>query len=104
MILLIWVHFLADFPAQTDAMALHKSSSDGWLGLHVLVYTLFMLFFGLKFALINGVLHFVVDWSTSRGTTYLWKQGKRHWFFSLIGFDQAIHMTILFYTYQWSLS
>ena len=58
MILLIWVHFLADFPAQTDAMALHKSSSNGWLGLHVLVYTIFMLFFGLKFALINGVLHF----------------------------------------------
>ena len=103
MILLVWGHFVADFLAQNDAMATRKSSSNKWLGLHALVYTAFMLFFGLRFALINGVLHFAVDWCSSRGTTYLWKRNERHWFFSLIGLDQAIHLTILFWTYQGGL-
>lgn len=104
MLLLIWMHFIADFLAQNDAMATRKSSSNLWLGAHALTYTAFMLIFGVRFALINGLLHFTVDWITSRGTTYLFKRGERHWFFSLIGLDQAIHMTILYYTYPGSLS
>jgi len=98
---LVWVHFIADFCCQTDKMAMLKSTRNKWLGIHVGVYTLFLFFWGWQFALINGVAHFITDWFTSRGTTYLWKKEQRHYFFVLIGFDQAIHMTTLILTYHW---
>ena len=43
----------------------------------------------------TGLAHF---WSRSRQA--LWKKGERHWFFVVIGLDQAIHMTCLFATYE----
>ena len=101
MILLIWIHFIADFGLQNDKMSLNKSSSNKWLAIHCLVYSIPLLWWGWKFALINGVLHFVVDWVTSRGTTKLWLMNERHWFFVLIGFDQAIHLTLLYQIKIW---
>lgn len=106
-IVIFWLHFLADFIMQTDKMALNKSTSFKWLSIHALVYSVpFLLYFsftydplfGLTFALINGILHWIVDAVTSRVTAYLWKKEQRHWFFVVIGLDQAIHMTCLVVT------
>jgi membrane-bound metal-dependent hydrolase YbcI (DUF457 family) len=83
-------------------MAINKSKDNFWLGLHVSFYTLsILIIFGWKFAIINGILHFITDYITSRGTSYLWKTDQRHLFFTLIGFDQAIHLTTLALTYRW---
>ena len=80
-------------------MAIGKSTSIEWLGLHVCAYGLpFWLFFSPRYVLFNVCLHFVVDFFTSKLTSYLWKAEKRHWFFVVIGADQAIHMTLLFLT------
>lgn len=94
----IWIHWMADFIFQTDKMAINKSTSIRWLSSHVLAYSAFFLPFGIKFALINGAAHFVTDFCTSRATSYLWKKGDRHNFFVVIGFDQALHLTILLLT------
>jgi phage-related holin len=77
-------------------MALNKSSSNKWLGIHCFIYALPFLYFGFKFALVAGISHFVIDYVTSRVNANLWKQGKRGMFFKNIGFDQALHMTVLF--------
>jgi len=98
-VMLIWIHFVADFVLQTDSMAKNKSSSNKWLGLHILVYTLPWFYFGWLFAIINGAAHFVTDYITSRITSRLWKAGEVHYFFIVVGLDQAIHMTTLFVTY-----
>lgn len=106
---IFWLHFIADFLLQSDKMALNKSHSFKWLSIHALVYSLpFLVYFsvmydplfGLTFAVINGILHWVVDAITSRVTAYLWKKEERHWFFTVIGLDQAIHMTCLVVTYK----
>jgi len=95
---LVWLHFLSDFILQTDKMAINKSSSNKWLGIHVLVYSIPLLVFGWQFALINCLAHAITDFFSSRATSYLWKKNERHWFFVVIGLDQAIHITCLFMT------
>lgn len=97
-LILVWLHFFADFILQTDKMAINKSSNVKWLSIHILVYSLPLFYFGWKFALLNGAMHWITDFCTSRATTYLWKKEERHWFFVVIGLDQAIHMSCLFLT------
>ena len=116
-LLLIWVHFVADFILQSDWMARGKSK-DSWILLtHVLIYTVPLLLLGIFFmlrihisigsplavhwALVNGVLHFATDYVSSRITTKLWSEQKVHWFFVVIGCDQAVHMTCLVVTYYY---
>ena len=96
---IVWIHFVADFLLQGDKMATRKSSSLKWLLLHCTVYTAPFLLFGIRFAAITFVAHLVTDYWTSKGTTLLWKADERHWFFCLIGLDQAIHITTLIVTY-----
>lgn len=115
----IAAHFVGDWFCQTDRMALNKSKSVRWLLTHTLVANLFLLVWGWKFALINFLIHTVIDAITSRITSRLWFlpmvggrgndglyrveliEGYRHWFFVTVGFDQLLHYTTLALTYAW---
>lgn len=99
LIIILFIHFVADFIAQTNYMAQNKSSSNKALLLHILVYTTIMSLVGIKFALINGAIHFVVDYITSRITKKLWAKQDVHNFFVVIGFDQFLHAATLILTY-----
>lgn len=99
LLVIVWTHFFADFVLQTNQMAQNKSTSNYWLSLHVLVYMIpFVVTLGPAFALVNGLLHLLVDWCTSRINSQLWREGKVHYFFVGVGVDQAIHMTCLIVT------
>lgn len=114
MLTLIWSHWLADFVAQTDEMAINKSKSLEWLIYHAMSYTLALIvtmtlvtyvMLGtplhatiISYGLLNGFLHGLVDYGTSKWTSKLWNDNKRHDFFVIVGLDQGIHMTILFIT------
>lgn len=97
--MLVWLHFFADFILQSDKVALNKSK-DPWILLwHVILYSLpFWFFCGWRFAAVNAGLHFVVDLASSNVTSILWQKEKRHWFFVVIGLDQALHLTCLILT------
>lgn len=114
--ILVWQHFFADFVCQNSYMALGKSKSNKPLLLHIAVYTSTFFFWGVKFALINGMTHMITDYYTSRFTSKMWALGIKEsnpefkgrpigfrLFWIGIGFDQAVHMTILLYTAKYLL-
>lgn len=96
---ILTLHFMADFICQSNYMEQNKSSSNKALGLHILVYSVTMSLVGFKFAIINGVLHFGVDYITSRITKRLWTAQRVHDFFVIVGFDQLLHSTMLILTF-----
>lgn len=98
---LLFTHWIADFELQSDQMAKNKSKSIKWLSLHVLVYTLVFMLWGVQFALISGALHWITDFFTSKITSYLYRMDDIHNFFVVIGFDQLVHMICL--VYIWTL-
>lgn len=98
LLLIIWIHFLSDFLFQSDYIANSKSTNTDCLLTHSTIYSVLFLILGLEYAIINGLLHFVVDLFTSRLTSYFHMKGNRRWFFITIGCDQAIHMTCLILT------
>ncbi len=99
--ILICLHFIADFLIQSDEMALNKSTSLYWLGIHSIVYSILFLYFGIYFILITCIAHFIIDYISSKLTTYFWVKQQRHWFFVTIGCDQAIHFICLLITYRY---
>jgi len=116
--LILWHHFIADFVCQTDWMAKNKSSNYKALLAHVAVYTVvlgsgissFFYFADVMpidytlvvfWALLNGILHGVVDFCTSRASSYFWSKGDTHNFFVVIGFDQFLHSITLIGTFIW---
>lgn len=109
---LVIVHYIADFIFQTREMGTKKSSSIKWLSLHVLVYiTVFVTFtlifvdsnisFSeqyLKWFIVNGILHWITDFFSSKLSSYFYKNKKEKLFWSTIGFDQLIHILTLTWT------
>lgn len=105
-------HFVADFVLQTNQMATLKSRSIQWLSYHVGVYTLAMatlmvifltpsdvpLLSVVLWVLVNGALHWMQDFGTSRWTSKLWAKHDVHNFFVVIGLDQLLHYTTFLLT------
>lgn len=119
-IALLALHLIADFFLQSDWMAINKSKLWAALYLHAIVYSFCFIGFGFAFFVITFFAHFVTDAITSRITSKLWfldmepmvvpvgpfkfyarvLEGRRHWFFVVIGIDQFIHYVTLLLTYQ----
>lgn len=111
-ITLLVVHFLADFVFQSSKMAINKSKSLKWLSIHVAVYGLVSVISLIVLSvtwensvlatiwwIVNVLLHFIVDFFTSKITSRLWEQKKMRLFFTMIGFDQLLHNSCLIGTY-----
>ena len=93
------LHFIADFILQSDYVAQNKSKNNWVLIQHGFIYSLPFILISPLYAVANGVIHIFVDYFTSRVSSKLWAQGKVHWFFVTIGFDQLLHILTLTWTY-----
>ena len=126
---LLVVHWFADFVLQSNWQASNKSKSNVALAQHVITYTTAIgvampaIFFQMDanaalFLAINGALHFVTDWCTSRITSRLFmgqfhhpsegmpmmkRDFSLHNFFVVVGVDQLIHQLTLAGTMVWLL-
>jgi hypothetical protein len=108
------IHWIYDFFLQTHYQATQKSKCNIALASHVLVYTIGLICMAIlnhklfpsvdwiiTWVLLNSVLHFLTDYMTSRASSLLWKEGKMHDFFAMVGLDQFIHYFTLFGTFIW---
>ena len=110
---ILFGHTVADFIFQSNWMAINKSSRIQALLSHIVTYTTVLGLFiavlsfyrGVQFIgscvflSVNTLAHFITDFITSRITSNLWKQEKRHAFFITIGFDQLAHVVVLIWTF-----
>lgn len=104
-VILLAAHWFTDFVLQTRWQALNKSKNNIALMQHIATYTgVFAVasaaLFGINtllvvFVIINGALHFVIDYFTSRISSKLYIKQDWHNFFVVIGFDQLLHQTTL---------
>lgn len=116
-LMLLAMHWVADFVLQTHWQASNKSKNIEALARHVGIYT-FVLFiatvaiflpldtiearrWAILFVGINGVLHFCTDYFTSRWTSRLYAKQDWHNFFVIVGLDQLIHQMTLALTMIW---
>jgi len=109
-IYILLVHYLGDFPLQTQEQALEKSTNDKMLFYHTGTYSLIWwiaasilfnnIFFAFVFALITFSAHSVTDAITSRIGKIFWDKKDTHNGFVVVGFDQILHYLQLYYTYK----
>ena len=104
LVVLLATHWVGNFVLQTNFQASNKNKRLDALSLHVATYTatlfvaaaiLFGWMLAITFAAVNGALHFVTDYVTSRAKSKLWAEQNWHRFFVMIGFDQLIHQVTL---------
>lgn len=104
---IIIIHFIGDFVLQTDKQAKGKSKNWNDLLSHTVTYSLCWIipailmlgYNGAIFVIVTLVAHTITDYFTSRLNSKLWSEGKVHYFFISIGFDQVLHYIQLFLTY-----
>ncbi len=122
-VFILIAHFIADFVFQSDNMAIKKSYNIQALLLHIFVYTttffimfslygvilnIFTIFtvsiehwiqIGIGISIVNGILHYITDYCTSRIGKHYWEKEQRRNFFLTIGIDQLLHTSLLIYCY-----
>lgn len=113
LLLILFIHWVADFVCQSHEMSIKKSKSNWWLSYHVSVYTLvtflsYLLLFGhvnmIQVAGITFITHWITDYFTSRWTSKLYAKGDIHNFFVVVGLDQFIHYATLLLTYKYLIN
>lgn len=110
-IIILAIHWFADFVLQTDKQAKGKSKHWSDLLSHTGTYSAFwflpvLIMFDLNalstlyFILITFIIHTGQDYITSRTNARLREQNKNHQLFISIGFDQLLHFIQLLLTYH----
>lgn len=111
LLLILLVHWLADFCLQTDYQAKNKAQNDMALLYHVSTYTIVwflasycMMHDWLKafgFASMTFTTHYAIDYNTSRLSKQHFDKDDTHNGFVVIGFDQILHYIQLTLCYIW---
>lgn len=124
LVLAFFLHFVADFILQSREMGKRKSTDILFLVAHLgIQFFVFLPFFGLKFALLNALIHGLIDWNIWKLYKYsvlkrskngsslgIWDVGTElanfkywedHLFYTTIGFDQFLHTLTLILLYNY---
>jgi uncharacterized membrane protein HdeD (DUF308 family) len=112
-IYILFLHWIFDIYFQSHDMAVNKSTSFKWLSVHSLIYSLLAIVIYIQlccpiitcfyFMLYLFTTHFIIDGVTSKINSVLWKKNKMHDLFVVIGLDQLLHYTSIFWFCEYIL-
>jgi len=113
-LLILLVHWFADFVMQSDEEARNKHKNIERLVDHTFSYSATWFFVSMAimfvwnlppkflwFAPITFVFHTLTDYYTSKINHSYYRRNRIHSFFVSVGFDQWLHYVQLFLTYWW---
>lgn len=113
-ILILFIHFLADFALQTVEQGANKKKSNKLLVYHTLTYSiiwfvvsyLYFSMFGVAFlfTIITFITHTIIDYYSSRLSNKFFDKKDYHNGFVVIGADQVLHYLQLFYTFKFCIA
>lgn len=99
LLLLFVKHFLADFVWQTDKMVMEKGKYGKWGGIHhsgvhaamtaAVIGMFFPLHYALMLGLVDFVIHYHTDWAKMNISKQYTPKDKQFWVW--LGVDQLIH-------------
>jgi hypothetical protein len=110
-IILILMHTVGDFFLQGKKLSKLKALKLPYLAEHVGIYTLFFIVLsplilgltflqGLAFSLLNGSLHFIIDYFTGKyKVKYIDTNESKY--LTTIGIDHTLHIIILIVSYMY---
>lgn len=116
LIYILFLHLIADYVIQSNKININKSKNIYWLLIHVFFYFscffigLFFLYTfekSLTYSLVNAIIHFIVDFFTSRTIGIFYervdlnlKKEKLDLYYPILilGIDQFFHTTFLIIT------
>lgn len=99
LLIILFFHYVADFVFQTSWMAENKSSSMKALGWHIATYSIPFFIVGIKYAVLNALLHGIVDYFSSRQSKRAYQEKSMKEFWIIIGLDQLVHQICLIGTF-----
>lgn len=115
-VVLAIIHYIADYLLQSREIADNKSKNFKYLLIHGSEYTLtiglllavaFVMYVQIlpiilviEYAILNGVIHTIVDYFTSRLTSKYYAKKDYGSFFKILGLDQLIHISTLILTFN----
>lgn len=105
------LHIFGGFFLQSDRISKLKRENIYYLFQHVGMYTLIFIVFspvllgltfwqGLVYSLINGVLHFIVDFFTGKVKSRMIVKNEVKYNLIVV-LDYSLHLTLLFVTFIW---
>ena len=105
------LHIFGGFLLQSKRISKLKRENTFYLLQHVGMYTLIFVVFspillgltfweGLEFSLLNGVLHFVVDFFTGKLKSKLFEKDEFKYHLTVV-LDYSLHLALLFITFIW---
>tara|TARA_B100000963_G_scaffold356171_1_gene375763 strand:- start:1479 stop:1877 length:399 start_codon:yes stop_codon:yes gene_type:complete len=123
LVYIFFLHFVADFVLQPYSMKIQKSRQSSVMLMHIFIYVV-VLFVGLAifidpfisacYSLINGTIHLLVDWASSRvisgsskdivinpGHGPLYERAELYAPIVFLGIDQLLHHISLIVTWYY---
>lgn len=108
-ILIMFIHLIGDMFFQGNKLSTKKASKLSALLKHTSIYTLVLIICSplmlnldfkqtLIFALLNGALHLIVDYYTSKLKNKYWETDENKYILT-VGLDHFIHLTLLIVSY-----
>lgn len=110
LLLILLIHFIADFMFQTHEQAINKYKLGRYLFFHVYIYsftwfiTIWILYgrfdAAVFFGLATFIFHGITDAITSNCTKYYFDKKDFHNGFVIVGIDQILHYLQLYLTFK----